>query len=68
MFVLSTLFGCHQEFLLYDLRRGRTFGLEAEFEVVDGLVDDGMVFNKDNIGLNIGNSFLSLIQIPHHFP
>jgi hypothetical protein len=33
--IFSALFGRHKEFPLDDLRRRRTFGLEAEFEVVD---------------------------------
>jgi len=40
----SSLFGCHQEFLLDNLRRGRPFSHEGEFEVSDNLVDNFMIF------------------------
>jgi hypothetical protein len=33
--ILSSLLSRHQKFLLDDLRRRRTFGLEAELEVAD---------------------------------
>lgn len=46
--VLPTLFGRHQVFLLDDLRRWRTFGMESEFEVVDDPVNDLMIFDKSD--------------------
>jgi hypothetical protein len=42
--ILPPLFGCHQEFLLDNLRRGRPFSHESEFEVSDNLVDNFIMF------------------------
>jgi len=47
--ILAPLFGCHQEFLPDNLRRGRPFGHEGQFKVIDNLVDNFMIFyERDN--------------------
>jgi hypothetical protein len=37
--ILAPLFGCHQQFLLDDLRGRWSFGLEGEPEMADDLVN-----------------------------
>jgi len=59
--VLSTLLGCHQEYLLDDLRRGRKSGLEVEFQVVGDLVYDFM-------NPKVGGSNSSGCDRCHFFP
>jgi hypothetical protein len=42
----SSLLGCHQEFLLDNLRGRRALGCEDELEVANDLIDDLIVFDK----------------------
>jgi len=46
--VFVLLLGSHKEFVLEDLRRGRPFSHEGEFEVSDNLVDDFMIFYESD--------------------
>ncbi len=44
--ILAPLFGCHQKFLLDDLRGRWSFGMKSEFEVSDDLINDFMILDK----------------------
>ena len=44
--IFFSLLGCHQKFLLDNLRGRRALGCEDELEVANDLIDDLMVFDK----------------------
>ena len=58
--ILSALFGCHQEFLLCNLRWGRAFGLEGEFEVADDSIHHK---TKDEILDTVKKADFELVRV-----